>query len=95
MIKILEFGYSLKHDRYFIKFFINGMEDEKGQKLMDTLKNIPDGNLKRFDMEEYQDGFIVLERFSKKEYPFNNEIPSEKEISSTEEMVKGLLEQMG
>ncbi|MCE5214215.1 MAG: hypothetical protein LLF83_05795 [Methanobacterium sp.] len=91
-IKVLEFGYSLESARYFIKFLIKGVENK--EKFQAVLGNIPDGNMKRFEIEENPDGFIVLERFNEEEYPFNKEIPSEKEIISVEETVKGFLSQL-
>jgi hypothetical protein len=91
-IKILEFGYSIESLRYFIKFLINGVENK--EKFQNVLGNIPDGNLKRFEIKETPDGFIVLERFNEEEYPFNKDIPSDKEINSVEETLKGFLSQL-
>jgi hypothetical protein len=47
--------------------------------------------MKRFEIKETPKGFIVLERFNEEEYPFNKEIPSQEEIISVQEMVKGFL----
>lgn len=91
-IKVLEFGYSLESTRYFIKFLIKGIENE--EKFQTVLRNIPDGNMKRFEIEDTSDGFLVLERFNEEEYPFNKEIPSEEEIISVEKTVKGFLSQL-
>jgi hypothetical protein len=93
MIEVLEFGYSLESARYFVKFFIQGIENENKEKLIKVISNIPDGDLKRFKIEEDLGGLIVLEFFSKEEYPFNDEIPTDKEINSVEETVKGFLSQ--
>lgn len=91
-IKVLEFGYSLEVARYFIKFLIKGIENKK--KFQTVLENIPDDNMKRFEIEETSDGFIVLERFNEEEYPFNKEIPDKEEIITVEKTVKGFLSQL-
>lgn len=91
-IKVLEFGYSLENERYFIKFRISGVENK--EKFQNILGNIPDGNMKRFEIKETPEGFIVLERFNEDEYPFNKDIPNEEEIRSVEEMVKGFLSKL-
>lgn len=91
-IKVLEFGYSLESAIYFIKFLIRGIENK--DKFQTVLGNIPGGNMNRFEIELTSEGFIVLERFNKDEYPFNNEIPSQEEINFVEETVKGFLSQL-
>jgi len=91
-IKVLEFGYSLESTRYFIKFLIKGIKNK--EKFQTVFGNIPDGNMKRFEIEENSDSFIVLERFNEEEYPFNKEIPTEKEINSVEKSVNGFLSQL-
>ena len=92
-IIVLEFGYSLKSERHFIKFLIKGINKENTEKLVEIIGQIPEGNFKRFKTEVTEEGLFVNELFPEKEYPFNHDIPNEEEIKSVEETVKGFLGQ--
>lgn len=54
--------------------------------------NIPLGAIKQFIVESYDDsGLKILEYLPKNEYSFNKEVPTQEEIKSVEEMVKGFI----
>lgn len=88
-VKLLEFGYSLEHEKHFVRLNIKGMDEEKKKEILPVIGNIPLGDIKRFVVESDDDnGLKILEYFPKKEYPFNKDIPEEKEIKGIEKMVK-------
>jgi hypothetical protein len=88
-VKILEFGYSLESNLPIMKFLIKGLDKKTQEQMLNVLENIPLGELKRFEIKSDTDnGIILLERFSEKEYPFKLDIPSEEEVVSVENMVK-------
>jgi hypothetical protein len=88
-VKILEFGYSLESNLPMMKFLIKGMDKISQDQMLSVLKNIPLGELKRFEIiSNTNDDIILLERFSVEEYPFKLNIPSNDEIISVENMVK-------
>jgi len=62
-IKVLEFGYSLKSERHFIKFLIKGINKENTEKLVEIIGQIPEGNFKRFKTEVTEEGLFVNELF--------------------------------
>ena len=91
-VEVLEFGYSIEHQKYFIKFNIKGMEKEKKDKMLPMLVNMSLENIKRFAVESDDvNGLKIVEYFPEDEYPFNDEVPSEEEIKAVEEMVKGFM----
>jgi hypothetical protein len=91
-VKVLEFGYSVEHQKHFIKLSIIGLEKEKKDKIVPMIANIPLGNIKRFVVEaDNEKGLKILEYFPENEYPFNNGIPTGEEIKAVEEMVKGFM----
>ncbi|MEL7669750.1 hypothetical protein [Methanobacterium sp.] len=91
-VKVLEFGYSVEHQKHFIKLNIMGMEEEKKDKILPMIANIPLGNIKRFVVEsDDEKGLKILEYFPENEYPFNNGVPTGEEIKAVEEMVKGFM----
>jgi hypothetical protein len=72
-----------------MKFLIKGLDKKTQDEMLKVLENIPLGELKRFEIKSDTDnGIILLERFSEKEYPFKLDIPSEEEVVSVENMVK-------
>lgn len=93
-VNILEFGYSLKSERHFIKFLIKGIDKKNTEKLVGIISQIPEGNFKRFETEETEEGLYINELFPETEYPFNHDIPNMEEISSVEETVNGFLGQL-
>jgi hypothetical protein len=93
-VKILDFGYSLESRYHFMRFLIIGLDKKTEEQMLAVLDNIPLGNLKRFEVESNpNEGLLILERFSKQEYPFNKEVPSDEKIKSVEKMVKKFMGQ--
>ncbi len=93
-VKVLAYGYSLEKEKYFVKFNISGLKEDKKEKILPIIINIPLGDMKRFLIESDNDkGLKLLEYFPENEYPFNKDKPSENEIKNVEEMVKGFLMQ--
>ena len=91
-VKVLAYGYSLEKEKYFIKFNISGLEEDKKDKILSIITNIPLGDIKRFLIEsDTEKGLKLLEYFPENEYPFNKDIPNENDIKNVEEMVKGFL----
>lgn len=92
-VHVLEFGYSLETRRHFVKFLVNGLKKENIKKIVGIITQIPDGNLKRFQTWESENGLEIYELFPMNEYPFNNEIPDIEIIRTVEKNVKGFLDQ--
>ena len=93
-VKVLAYGYSLEKGKHFVKFNISGLEEDKKDKILSIIVNIPLGDMKRFLIESDSDkGLKLLEYFPENEYPFNKDIPNENEIKNIEETVKGFLMQ--
>ncbi|MGZ7119889.1 MAG: hypothetical protein ACXVH2_09275 [Methanobacterium sp.] len=93
-VEVLEYGYSLENENYFIKFNISGLGEEQKDKILPIIGNIPLGDIKRFLIEsDSEKGLKILEYFPEEEYPFNKDIPGDEEIKKVEEMVKGFLMQ--
>ncbi len=91
-IELLEFGYSIEYGKHFIKFNIKELEEETKNKLSLILPSIPLEDIKRFIIESDDEKALkILEYFPEEEYPFNKEIPDEKEIKNIMEIVKGYL----
>ena len=91
-IELLEFGYSLEYKKHFIKFDIQGIEEDKKEQILPIIANIPLEDIKRFVIESNTENSLkILEYFPEEEYPFNKEIPDEKTIINITEMVKGFL----
>ncbi len=90
-VKVLEFGYSIEKEKHFIKFNISGLEEEKKDKIIPMIVNIPLGGIKRFEVESEGDDLRILEFFPQEEYPFNKEIPDEEDLKTVEETVKGFM----
>ena len=93
-VKVLAYGYSLEKENHFVKFNIHGLEEDKKDKIVSIITNIPLGDIKRFLIEsDNEKGLKLIEYFPVDEYPFNKEIPNENEIKNVEETVKGFLMQ--
>lgn len=91
-VEIMEFGYSLENEKYFMRINIRGMEEKKKNKIIPMIVNIPLGDMKRFIIESNTDNALkILEYFPEEEYPFSKEIPTEEEIKKVEDMVKGFM----
>ena len=91
-VEVIEFGYSVEHQKHFIKFNILGMEKETKDKMLPMIVNMPLENIKRFVIEsDDEKGLKILEYLPGDEYPFNNEIPTKEEIKTVEKMVKGFM----
>ena len=90
-IELLEYGYSFKTGKHFIKFLISGLSEEYEEKLSNILPNIPEGNFKRFEIEKTESGLVILERFPEKQYPFHQEIPTPDEIKSVKKTVESFI----
>ena len=56
--------------------------------MIKILPNIPEGDIRRFEIERTKTGLVILERFSEEQYPFNKEIPTPDEIKSVEKTVE-------
>jgi hypothetical protein len=93
-VKVLAYGYSLEKKKHFVKFNITGLKEDKKDKILSIIVNIPLEDIKRFLIEsDNEKGLKLLEYFPEKEYPFNKEKPTENEIKNVEEIVKGFLMQ--
>ena len=91
-VNVLAFGYSLEKGKHFVKFNISGLKEDKKDKILSIIVNIPLGDMKRFLIEsDNEKGLKLLEYFPDNEYPFNKDIPNEDEIKKVEEIVKGFL----
>lgn len=87
-IELLEYGYSFETEKHFIKFLISGLSRAYEDKMIKILPNIPEGDIRRFEIERTEAGLVILERFSEEQYPFNKEIPTPDEIKSVEKTVE-------
>jgi hypothetical protein len=87
-IELLEYGYSFETEKHFIKFIISGLSRLYEEKMIKILPNIPEGNVKRFEVEKTEAGLVILERFPDEQYPFHKEIPTPDEIRSVKKTVE-------